>query len=131
MSNHSTPPRLPRSLRAGPPTDFHRFIEERLPALAKATRVLAGEPGTRLFNRILGDLAEEDHLRPSTLRNAEVLFGLLDPLGASWRELMNRSEVDSAAPEVLELECLVHDFREALALATTDHSPASRYRQRV
>jgi hypothetical protein len=131
MSNRSTPPRLPRSLRAGPPTDFHRFIGERLPALAEATRILAGEAGIRLLNRILDDLAEEDRIHPSTIRTAELLLGLTDPRGASRRELMNQCDVDAAAPEVLELECLMNDFREALALATTDHPPASRCRQRV
>lgn len=130
MSSPWTSTRLPRPLLGEPPTEFHRFVQEHLSALTTATRVLAGRRGSCLLDRIIGDLATEDHLRPSARRAAEQLSVLLDPRGEEWAALMTMPGIDGLAPELLELELLIEGYREALAQAAPDHPPAARSRQR-
>lgn len=109
----------------------HAFVQKHREALQHAAELLAGRRGASLANRIAEDLSDASTLSRRCRRDLEDLLGILalgnvdDP---NREEAARFAAIDPASPVVEEICRLTDGLRDVLALAETDHCPATRTR---
>lgn len=107
------------------------YLEEHREALQHAAELLAGRRGAALVARIAEDLSDAPSLSRRCRRD---LKDILDILALENVDDPDREEagcfaaLDPASPIVEEICLLTDGLRDVLALADTDHRPASRAR---
>lgn len=107
------------------------YVEEHREALQHAAELLAGRRGAALAARIAEDLSDAKCLSRRCRRDLEDLLDILalenvdDP---DREEAACFAALDPASPVVEEICLLTDGLRDVLALADTDHRPASRTR---
>lgn len=107
------------------------FVEEHNNALRQAAELLAGRKGAKLAARIVEDLFDAKCV---SRRCRHDLEDLLDILALENVDDPDREEascfaaIDPASPVIEDICLLTDGLRDALALADTDHRPASRTR---
>ena len=112
-------------------TDVRAFVQEHREALRHAAELLAGRRGAALANRIAEDLSDASTLNRRCRRDLEDLLDILalqnvdDP---ESEEAASFAAINPASPVVEEICLLTDALRDVLALADTDHRPASRAR---
>jgi hypothetical protein len=107
------------------------YVETHCEALQHAAELLAGRRGAALAARIAEDLSDAPCLSRRCRRDLEDLLDILalknvdDP---DREEAVCFAAIDPASPVVEEICLLTDGLRDVLALAETDHRPASRAR---